>query len=162
MFDVPIDRFLEEPGQNFAENESRRAALMLEHSLSKDWQLRAAASYLKPEAKKLNLYPLGLQEDRRTLDRSYDYDETFSRDWSVQIEAVGTLRTGELTHTLLAGVERSYYEYDYWFGSFSYGSSIDILAPVYGQTTPPDDLFTSRRSVVATARTHRPFMCRIR
>lgn len=142
MFDLPIDRFLEEPGQNFAENDSRRAAIVLEHALTKDWQLRVGANYLQPEARKLDTYPLGLQADGRTLDRSYDYDETFSRDWALQAEAIGTLHVGEMAHTLLVGVERSYYKYEYWFGSFSYGTSIDILDPVYGQTTPPDDLFT--------------------
>jgi iron complex outermembrane receptor protein len=115
--------------------------LSFEHSLSDAWRLRAAASYLEPEAKKLAFYPGALLEDRRTLERFYDYDQTFSRDWAMQVEAIGTLSSGNLRHTLLLGAERSYYVYDYWFGPFDLASTIDILQPVYGQVTPPPELF---------------------
>lgn len=141
MLQLPIDRFLDEPGQNYNKIESRRGVLSLDHRLSDDWQLRAAASYLEPEARKLAFYPLGVGADGRTLDRSYDYDETFSHDWAVQLEAVGSVETGAMDHTLLVGAERSYYTYDYWFGPFDINSTIDILDPQYGLIAPPAALF---------------------
>jgi iron complex outermembrane receptor protein len=141
MLDLPIDRFLDEPGQNYNKIESRRAVLSVDHALNDRWKVRAAASYLEPEAEKLAFYPLGVRPDGRTLERSYDYDETFSRDWAVQLEAMGTIEAGAFTHTLLVGAERSYYTYDYWFGPFDIVSSIDILEPQYGLITPPAALF---------------------
>jgi iron complex outermembrane recepter protein len=142
MFALPIGRFLDEPGQNYAKLESKRGVLMLDHALNSQWQLRAAASYLEPEATKLAFYPFsGLLDDRRTFERSYDYDETYSKDWALQAEAVGKFGQGSLRHALLIGAERSYYIYDYWFGPFDLISTIDILEPVYGQVTPPPELF---------------------
>jgi iron complex outermembrane recepter protein len=134
---LPRERFLEEPGLNRAELESNRVVLDANHRLNETWSLRGALSWIKPTIEKLNFYPLGLQADRRTLDRSLDFSREFQKDQALQLELTGKFATGGVQHTLLAGLEHYRNNFHYTFAPFDLSSSIDILAPVYGQVAIP-------------------------
>jgi iron complex outermembrane receptor protein len=140
---LPRERFLEEPDLNRARVSAERYAVELQRRLSDDWSLRAALSSIRPRIEKLNFYPLGLQADRRTLDRSLDYSVEHSNDQALQLEVTGRVTALGLQHTLLAGVEGYRNNFRYTFAPFDVISSIDIHAPVYGQAViPPGTLET--------------------
>lgn len=136
MIDLPRDRFLEEPGLNYAKIDSKRFVLEMDHDLNTAWSLRTALSYLKPTAEKLNFYPMGML-DERTLDRSMDYSEEFQRDQAAQVELTGRFATGAIDHVVLTGFEYFRSDFHYTFAPFDLSAPIDIHDPQYGQVTIP-------------------------
>jgi iron complex outermembrane recepter protein len=130
---LPRERFLEEPGLNFARTDSTRLALDATHRFNDDWSLRTALSWIKPKIEKLNLYPDALRADRRSLDRSLDFSRESQNDRAVQVELTGKFTTGSVRHTLLSGVEFYRNSFRYTFAPFDAAPPIDIYAPVYGQ-----------------------------
>lgn len=141
FIDLPRDRFLEEPDLNGAETRSRRYTLELTHSFNAAWQLRGALSYLKPSIEKTNLYPGGLDADRRALDRSVDHSDEYQLDRTLQLELTGNITTGSIAHTLLTGFEHYRNNFRYTFSPFNVSSPIDIYQPVYGQVVIPPGFY---------------------
>lgn len=132
FLDLPRSRFLEEPSLNYATTDSRRAVLEITHAWNERWSLRAAASYIKPTIEKLNLFPLGLQDDRRTFERSVDFSKEHQEDRALQLELSGRFQTGVLEHSMLFGLEYYRDNFHYTFSPFDLIDTIDIYEPVYG------------------------------
>lgn len=131
---IPISRFLGEPSDGGIENRNYMASARLEHGLSDDWTLRAAA-----QAKSGSMYGFATEPNvlnattgvltRRRALRDYTWHSA-----TTQFEAVGNLETGGIGHTLLAGLE---YERATSSELFTRANvnSINIYNPVYNPSS---------------------------
>lgn len=138
---VPRERFLGEPGDGDIRVQNQAHQLTLEHKLAEDWQARFGLGYLGGTLRGYSTEGQpGLQPDGRTLRRQRRYRDYASRDLSLQAELSGVVRTGALTHQLLAGLEAWRLDFDQRMlranPSPTRPYAIDVLAPVYGQPRP--------------------------
>ncbi|MEH2083949.1 MAG: TonB-dependent siderophore receptor [Nostoc sp.] len=131
FFQIPISRFLGEPDFNNATVNSGRASYILEHQFSDRWKLRHAFAAVLNSDDPKTTYPDGLQDNRRTLNRSASRSEEFSSNYTIQNELLGKFNTGSVEHSVLLGTElfRQRFKYQFFSGSID---SIDIFNPVYG------------------------------
>lgn len=131
FFQIPISRFLGEPDFKDATVNSGRASYILEHQFSDNWKLRHAFAAVLSSFDGKAIYPDGLQDDRRTLNRSASRSEELSSNYTIQNELLGKFNTGSVEHRVLFGTElfRQRFRYQFFSGSID---SIDIFNPVYG------------------------------
>ncbi|MDZ8261519.1 hypothetical protein [Nostoc sp. ChiQUE01b] len=83
FFQIPISRFLGEPDFNNATANSGRASYILEHQFSDNWKLRHAFAAVLSSNDPKTTYPDGLQDDRRTLNRSASRSEESSSNYTI-------------------------------------------------------------------------------
>ena len=131
FFQIPISRFLGEPDFNSATVNYGRASYILEHQFSNNWKLRHAFAAVLSSNDPKTIFPDGLQDDRRTLNRSASRSEESSSNYTIQNELLGKFNTGSVEHSVLFGSElfRQRFKYQFFSGSID---SIDIFNPVYG------------------------------
>ncbi|HEY9876069.1 MAG TPA: TonB-dependent siderophore receptor, partial [Candidatus Obscuribacterales bacterium] len=136
FFNLPISRFLGEPGDSY-QLISNKTNYILEHRFSDNWRLRNAGSAQIFDAARSNAQPRNLQPDGRTLRRRFTVSEENAKDYSLQTDLIGKLRTGSLEHQVLVGFELSRDSYDYILRRTEF-TPIDIFDPVYGSAIPTD------------------------
>ncbi len=101
---VPLTNFY---GETLNRGRNQQGALRLEltQMLTPRWTVRAGVSALGSHADPRYVSMTGLRPDRRTINRIvWDSDED-ADDYTVRGDLLGTLHTGGLRHTLVAGVE---------------------------------------------------------
>lgn len=147
---VPISRFLGEPGDGRIRNDNYQASVRLERDVSDDWTLRAGllsktgSMYgFASEASSLNS-TTGELSRRRTL-RDYNWNSH-----TAQLEALGHLETGGMTHTLLAGLEYERARASEHFYRSNIPGTINIYNPVYGQSSVNPAIFSDLLDVSDT------------
>lgn len=146
---VPPSRFLGEPGDGRIRNDNYQASVRLERDVSDDWTLRAGllsktgSMYgFATEPNTLNA-STGVLTRRRTL-RDYNWNSH-----TAQLEALGHLEAGGMTHTLLAGLEYERARASEHFYRSTAGS-INIYNPVYGQSSVTPAIFSDLLDVSDT------------
>ncbi|MEM9905684.1 MAG: TonB-dependent siderophore receptor [Cyanobacteria bacterium P01_D01_bin.44] len=108
--DIPFDRALGEPG-DFSDNETTRVGYALEHRLSDSLTLRNAFSYYKIDFESLNTSSfafLAFDEATGDLLRATAFlgdDDPPLENFDLQTNLVAEFNTGDIGHTLLAGVD---------------------------------------------------------
>lgn len=138
VLQLPIDRYLLEPGLGGSHTSNARLALEYRHEFASEWALRLAAN-----ASHVNIdfgfdrlfYPF-LDADGRTLPRPLSAGPQKTRNHEVQAELYREFSTGAWQHSFVAGVgafEEIYGTHNY----FSELPPIDIFAPQYGATPGP-------------------------
>lgn len=102
------------------------------HRFGDAWSLKQNFRHFRVDVTGTDvLYSNGLQQDGRTLNRAIaDFGEHV-RNWQVDTNLLGQLRTGIVEHTVLMGLDYGHYDWRY-DGDFGEFSSIDIFEPVYG------------------------------
>ena len=151
---LPRDRYLGDPSRDNLNVTGDTHQLTLDHDLGKGWRTRVGASYRETELYGPAIDLIGaLSADGRTLTRRDSWRSLPSRDVSLQGEVEGKLRTGGISHTLLAGIEtwRLTTSQDIRYSSLSSQPfAIDIYNPVYNQAvgnlTPGFDLYDQQRA----------------
>lgn len=137
---VPRERFLGEPADGDITVDNQTHQLVLEHHWSSDWRSRAGLSYREGTMKGFSTEATSLQPDGRTLWRQRRYRDYSSDDVALQVELGGRVRSGDLEHELLAGVETYRFKFDQRMLRINPTATapyaIDIFAPVYGQVQP--------------------------
>ncbi|MBW4564786.1 MAG: TonB-dependent siderophore receptor [Mojavia pulchra JT2-VF2] len=136
FFQVPISRFLGEPGFNNAEFTSNVFTYNLEHQFSDDWKFRQGFNVASVNgntriARNSTFSEPFLSEDGRTLPRVAETTDEEQENISLQTEVSGKFNTGSIRHNVLFGVELANYRYSYDFFSAEI-AGIDIFNPVYG------------------------------
>ena len=134
---VPIERNYGEPFAR-GKNISRLASVVIEHRLSEQWSLRAAAQATEGELNGIYVsygFPAvgGIDTGDPRVNRSARPLFDRERDRSVQLELTGRVALFGVDHRLLAGVEAARTAEDSQFSSAPLGS-ISLYDPVYGQT----------------------------
>ncbi|MEH1832580.1 MAG: TonB-dependent siderophore receptor [Nostoc sp.] len=130
---VPISRFIGEPDYGDIKFDSYRVGYLLEHQFSDSWKFRNGFTAIVNDSRTPTIFGFGLNEDRRTIDRSTNNRNNFYASYSLQNEIVGKFKTGSVEHQLLLGAEifRDSRTDDY-FDNESTIASIDLFNPVYG------------------------------
>lgn len=146
---IPTSRFNSEPGWDKFEARQSIAAYQFSHTLANEWTVRQNLRYSNSEVDYRSLYtsfranpatgrparPV-FDADGRTLQRDFYWGLNDLQMFQVDTHAEGRFRTGELKHTVLAGIDvqrsRSTSR-----NARGLGTPIDIHAPVYGNFTPP-------------------------
>lgn len=138
---VPITRFLGEPNDGRFRNDNYLASGRLEHDVGDDWTLslgllsKTGSMYgFATEANSLDA-ATGVLSRRRSL-RDYNWNSN-----TAQLEALGHLEAGGMTHTLLAGFEYERARSSEHFYRATAGS-INIYNPVYGQSNVTPAILT--------------------
>lgn len=109
----------------------------LDHVFSPDLRLNATYRWFDNQGLQQYHEPRGLLADRRTMRREFRDQDRRVEQHSAAANLIGQLRHGDLSHQLLAGAE--YYFTNTWFRGLTVPMAqvptIDIYAPVYGQTS---------------------------
>lgn len=132
FLELPRDRFLGEPDFSFESLNSYSASYRLEHELSDNWKLRNGFTALivdEPQLQEVNLRPL--EADGRTLPRAATRSESTQENLTLQNDFIGEIKTGDIKHQILVGVELSRSKLDFEFFRAPL-APIDIFNPVYG------------------------------
>ncbi|NMF64892.1 TonB-dependent siderophore receptor [Brasilonema octagenarum UFV-E1] len=134
---LPRSRFLGEP--NFANGEvtSNSFTYNFEHQFSNNWKFRQGFNILSAnlnDAKQVS--PGSLQDDRRTLDRTFYASDEEHKNITLQNEISGKFSTGSIRHNVLFGVDLARNVFNYIFAP-DLELPIDIYNPQYGGTPIP-------------------------
>ncbi|TWF59069.1 TonB-dependent siderophore receptor [Neorhizobium alkalisoli] len=127
---IPYDRFLGEDW-SMVNSHKTQVALTAEHQ-AQDWlKFRGSVRYNQSLAHDRGIDFRGLEDDGRTLNRRYNLRTQDLTNLDLQFETVMTFDTGEIGHTVLAGVEHVRSSLDFWRERGNI-APIDIYDPVYG------------------------------
>lgn len=134
---LPRDLNVGEPGfQNTVDNTRMAIGYQLEHRFTDDLSLRQNARYTRLNETFQGIYPLALQADDQTLDRTVYNADSWAK--SVQVDTMLDARfaTGSVRHEGLLGID---FGREQTTGRYGYASiaSLDIFDPVYGAAPGP-------------------------
>jgi iron complex outermembrane receptor protein len=131
--EVPRSRFLGEPDNRLNFTNSY-IGYVLNHEFGNDWSLRNRfrASFSDYEA--LEVFPLELAEDNRTIIRNGNRANVNNETYNLQTDVQGEFQTGSLQHQLLVGLELQRNVREQLFES-SEASPIDLFEPEYGSVS---------------------------
>ncbi|MES2529973.1 MAG: TonB-dependent siderophore receptor, partial [Pseudomonadota bacterium] len=139
---IPTSRFIGEPGDHY-DSERSTLGYLFEHKFNDQWTVRQNVRYAANKNDYLTHYadsftvPGGWAADpinQRLIGRYGSYDVTKVRVATADQHLQGKLQTGDVQHTLLAGVDLTRYRKD---ARSAYGyDTIDAYAPVYGLAAP--------------------------
>jgi iron complex outermembrane receptor protein len=136
--DIPRDTFVGEPTYDYFHREQWSAGSLFEHQLNETWTLRNTLRYSSIEYDGKDVFGGGLQADMRTLNR-FGFGNTLDLGlFTMDSNAAMRVKTGNVAHSVLLGVDYSNSESDIISG-FSFAPPIDVYNPVYGAAIP--DLF---------------------
>ncbi|UXH76955.1 TonB-dependent siderophore receptor [Roseateles amylovorans] len=136
---IPRDRFLGEPADGDVTVRNSNHQLALQHEWTPDWRSRVAVSYRTTGIEGFSTEASALRADG-SLTRQRRYRDYDSEDVALQAELQGRLRTGAVSHELLAGMETFRFRMDSRMlranPTATAPYAIDIHRPVYGQPQP--------------------------
>lgn len=128
--EIPLDRFVGEPDSG-SQTSVFRIGYNLEHRFNDNWQLRSAFKFAELNYDRVNVFPLSLEEDLRTLTRRFADQRERDNIYNLDNYIVGEFATGSIQHKLLAGF--NLYRRDLNEESIAFdAASLDIFNPVYG------------------------------
>ncbi|MBO9195243.1 TonB-dependent siderophore receptor [Rhizobium sp. 16-449-1b] len=147
---IPYDRFLGEDW-SMVDNHKTQIALTAEHQ-ALDWlKLRGSVRYNGSLSRDTGIDLRDLAADGRTLSRRYNHRTQDLSNLDLQFETVLNFDTGDIGHTVLAGVEHTRSSVDFWRERGNI-ASIDIYDPVYGAPmTPTSGLLDYTQEMVASS-----------
>ncbi|TWI67328.1 iron complex outermembrane receptor protein [Pseudoduganella lurida] len=139
--EVPVSRFLGEPGDGSITGKSLGHQLFVQHALGNGWSLQGGASYRDSSLEGYSTEANDLLADNRTLRRQRRYRDWSATDRSARAELLGSVSTWGITHALLFGVDA--YRFDdsriqlRRNPSAAAPYAIDLYEPVYGGSAAP-------------------------
>ncbi|MES1022317.1 TonB-dependent siderophore receptor [Gloeocapsa sp. BRSZ] len=101
--DVPRDRLFQDPSA-ITQAEELSAGYRLTHNFNDNWQLRNSFRYLSVDTFDFRIESWTIEDDG-TLDRRWRSNDDYDEVYSFQTNVVGEFTTGNVEHTLLAGVD---------------------------------------------------------
>jgi iron complex outermembrane receptor protein len=136
--EIPRETFVGEPAYDYFNRDQWSVGSLFEHRLSEAWTVRNTLRYSSIEYDGKDAFGGGLQEDMRTLNR-FGFGNTLDlKLFTMDTNATTRVRTGNVAHSLLFGIDYSDSETEILSG-FSVAPAIDVYNPVYGAEIP--DLF---------------------
>jgi iron complex outermembrane recepter protein len=122
----------------------------LDHRINDVWSVRQNARYANLDVRLDQVYGAGLDPadpTKRTLARrAFFSDETIDQ-FVIDNQAQATFATGRIAHTMLFGVDYQYNLFDQASGD-GMASSIDMYAPIYGDTDFETPLFGDAKTTL--------------
>lgn len=146
--DVPRETFVGEPDYDYFERDQWSVGSLFEHQISDAWAIRNTLRYSSIKYDGKDVFGGGLQDDLRTLNR-FGFGNTldlglFTMDTNAALRA----RTGNVTHSVLFGLDYSNSESTIVSG-FAVAPAIDIYEPVYGAEIPELFIYANVRQPVS-------------
>ncbi len=136
---IPVNRFLGEPADGNMKQSNSTHQFVLSHDWSANWRSRVALSLRDTSLNGFSTEPTALQANGN-LTRQRRFRDYTSDDIAIQAELQGTLKTGDVAHELLVGVERFRFNMDTVMRRVNPSAAapyaINIFNPVYGQAAP--------------------------
>lgn len=128
---VRPDLFVGEPDHDKFERDQWAVGYLLEHRLDSVWKVRQNLRYTSIDVDYKTVYGVGSSDGGLTLNRvSFWSDETADL-FTVDNQAEAKFVTGNIKHTLLAGIDYQRNSYDAVYGGGS-APSLNLSNPVYG------------------------------
>ncbi|MBW4619173.1 MAG: TonB-dependent siderophore receptor [Cyanosarcina radialis HA8281-LM2] len=120
-----------------------RVGYALEHRFNDDWKLRNAFRYtFYDNSEQFEIYPTGLAEDNRTLNREGFFSSgSPSKTYFLDTNLLGKFSTGSIEHQILFGFSLNRNTSDGSSESVP-AAPLDIFNPVYDQTVFPTGVST--------------------
>ncbi|MDF5726182.1 MAG: TonB-dependent siderophore receptor [Rhizonema sp. PD37] len=141
-FQVPISRFLGEPGDRY-KFQSDAGTITLKHRFSDNFQFRSALSINNYSGDYNAVRPDSLLDDGRTVSRELAGSIDYRRAVSLQNELVSKFTTGSINHQLLLGLE---FNWAHQGGIYlrTAAPGLDLFNPVYGAPLPTSFVDTAQ------------------
>jgi len=142
---LPSDFTISEPSLKPYQPTDQSSTLNYSHQLSENWKITAIAAFMQNDNSGAYMWLTGVNKaNPNVLLRNPKYDLTRSVVYSEQAFINGKIKTGNLSHQILAGTDvnqkrffaDSYIEYDRAAdGTLNY-YPLDVTNPVYGASVP--------------------------
>ncbi|SEA64313.1 iron complex outermembrane recepter protein [Paraburkholderia sartisoli] len=136
---LPSDFYDGDPNFESFNRSQESIGYKFERLLNDTWAVRMNGRYLHLSQDYKSVYGSGLEPDLRTLDRGTAASSDTLNTVSLDNQLEGNFATGAVSHTLLAGFDYQHLASGYLWG-FGAAPSLDVFAPVYGQTIDPPAL----------------------
>jgi iron complex outermembrane recepter protein len=137
--EIPRSRYTGEPDFNDASFTEWNIGYRLEHQFNDNLSIKNSFTANIIDRNGLVVRPDVLLEDNRTLTRIAEEAFGGSKNYTLQTDLLGKVRTGIVQHDLLLGVELARNNNETTFLSGE-AASLDIFNPVYGNLPNPDEL----------------------
>ncbi|MBW4510684.1 MAG: TonB-dependent receptor [Scytonematopsis contorta HA4267-MV1] len=134
---IPLNRYIGEPSLDRGEYQGFRVGYDFEHKFSENWQIRNAFQTGISLGKELNIFPLALSSDNRTLERGYfDSRQGFNiYTYLIDTYVVGKFNTGDIKHELVFGFDLYREKTVTNDGIFNSLDPLDLFEPNYGRAS---------------------------
>lgn len=136
---VPYDFYDGDPNFESFNRSEEAIGYQFQRLLNDTWTVRSNARYLHLSQDYKSVYASSLEPDLRTLDRGTAASSDTLNTVSLDNQIEGSFATGAVSHTVLAGFDYQHLNSGYLWG-FGSAPTLDIFAPVYGQTIDPPAL----------------------
>ncbi|WP_295758645.1 TonB-dependent siderophore receptor [Undibacterium sp.] len=145
---IPSTRFVGEPGVDRFQTEQRSIGYAFEKRFSPAWKVRQNVRSASETVDYRNLYMTTLEDDQRTVKRANFSAQQKARIFSADQNLEWNTKFDGIENTLVAGID---YSRAVQQGQNYYGDAptLDIIAPVYGQTVGQADMYEDKRSTLS-------------
>ncbi|THD59386.1 TonB-dependent siderophore receptor [Phenylobacterium sp.] len=150
---IPRDFYDGEPGaERFDRTQNAVTSLFRRDLGVSDWVFRQNLRFMRTETSYLSVYHDGFTPpDLTTIDRFVALANEAVDAFTVDNSVAGTLHTGPVTHTIVAGLDYQHTGQEEAAGFGGSAPPLDVFAPVYGGTvTPPAVSFSVRLNLQQT------------
>jgi iron complex outermembrane receptor protein len=129
---IPVSRFLGEPSFDFYNTDIASVGYQFSHQFNDIFTFRQNARYSYLANKQASVYGAGyLNEQAGLLNRSAGTADSKLGTFSVDNQVQAEFGTGPVNHTVLAGLDYRWTDYDDLFDTYVTGP-INVFNPVYG------------------------------
>lgn len=123
-----------EPGFNHISRNQKLLGYQFEHAFNDNFTVRQNLHYGTVDTDYRSIYGMGLSAaDPRLINRGYIHDKEHLSTFAVDTQAQYSLRTGNLAHTLLTGIDYQRTRNDI-ISDYGSANPISVVAPQYGDT----------------------------
>jgi iron complex outermembrane receptor protein len=140
---LPYDFYDGDPNFESFNRSEESIGYQFQRLLNDTWTVRMNGRYLHLSQDYKSVYASALEPDLRTLDRGTAASSDTLNTVSLDNQLEGNFATGPVEHTLLTGFDYQHLASGYLWG-FGTAPTLDIFAPVYGQTIDPPALSMNR------------------
>jgi iron complex outermembrane recepter protein len=139
---VPRDRIITEPSDT-ATNTTLNIGYTLEHRFDPIWKLRNAFRYTSYQYDfGVVALPLFFNEATATVGRVLASQDSQNKDYTFQTNVTGELGTGDVKHTLLAGIDYVYRDSRIFSRVDFTLRPLNLFNPIYGLAKPSEDVIS--------------------
>jgi iron complex outermembrane recepter protein len=136
VVDVPRDRIITEPSDTVTSN-SLDIGYRLEHRFDDNWKLRNAFRYSSNQYDfGVIALPLAFDPVTNEVTRFFASQDSQTKNYTFLTNVVGEFATGDVKHTLLAGLDYVYRTSNLFSRVGTTPSLLDIFNPTYGTAKP--------------------------
>jgi len=132
-FNLPINRYVSEPGFNNQTFDAGSVTAILEHRFNEDWRFRSGFNASITDGRWQYTYPRSIDPATLTVSRRIDDQKISDSTYTWQNELFGKFDTWGIKHDIVLGVEHSEFGQNYPT-TRSNLPPLNILNPVYGNT----------------------------